>query len=200
MECLAVAPHTQPRHGSRSHSSRLDNGTVLIYPISMRVLAFSYWVRRGSLGARGATRISHFEPNYALQRMAPGWRACCSPAEPTAQQSRQPCAIAELDLLGVAIRCPKKELSLEPIPSIVSRAMPYSSLAISHAGQAGAHRSPAASSVFHRASERNGFGRTYSAPNCALQRMAPFCHACCSPQNPPRSSHASPPPSLSLIC
>lgn len=37
-----------------------------------------------------------------------------------------------------------------------------------------------------------------NAPNHALQRTAPVCHACCSPQNPPRSSHASPPLSLSL--
>ena len=34
--------------------------------------------------------------------------------------------------------------------------------------------------------------------NHALQRTAPVCHACCSPQSPPRSSHASPPLSLSL--
>ena len=38
-----------------------------------------------------------------------------------------------------------------------------------------------------------------ATPNHALQRMAPVCHACCFRQNPPRSSHASPPPSLSLI-
>ena len=32
----------------------------------------------------------------------------------------------------------------------------------------------------------------------ALQRTAPGRHACCSPQSPPRSRHASPPLSLSL--
>ena len=37
-----------------------------------------------------------------------------------------------------------------------------------------------------------------ATPNHALQRTAPVCHACCSPQSPPRSSHASPPLSLSL--
>src|SRR6478609_4452653 len=35
-------------------------------------------------------------------------------------------------------------------------------------------------------------------PKLALQRTAPGCHACCFPQNSPRSSHASPPSSLGL--
>ena len=35
-------------------------------------------------------------------------------------------------------------------------------------------------------------------PNHALQRTAPVCHACCSPQSLPRSRRASPPLSLSL--
>ena len=39
---------------------------------------------------------------------------------------------------------------------------------------------------------------TTATPNHALQRTAPGRHACCSPQSPPRSSHAVPPRSLSL--
>ena len=39
---------------------------------------------------------------------------------------------------------------------------------------------------------------TAATPNHALQPTAPGCHACCSPQSPPRSSPASPPPWLSL--
>jgi hypothetical protein len=52
-------------------------------------------------------------------------------------------------------------------------------------------------SVFHARTPHAGANPTRT-PNQALQRTAPVCHACCSPQSPPRSSHASPPQSLSL--
>ena len=44
----------------------------------------------------------------------------------------------------------------------------------------------------------SAFPAANATPNHALQRTATGCHAGCSPQSPPRSRRASPPPSLSL--